>query len=215
MEPRQGGGELETLRTVNPGSHLAATAVNSKISTDLPLGRDGGAAEWEEALRDTEGRAAAAKLCPETLEPPTPSSLNPQPLTVPRGARTALPRAQHHRVLIIYLWLLLSSCSSKCWGSRNCLCYRKVKLRTAGGTAPAGATAVSVVSGTHPCPPRGPARGLASRGTGPRSRLPCHSSTGSQGVRAEESCQGLPTRQRVFGSSGPKQDNRLYYPALN
>lgn len=32
---------LATLRTVNPGSDLAATAVNSKISTGLPLGRDG------------------------------------------------------------------------------------------------------------------------------------------------------------------------------
>lgn len=133
-----GGSLLLTVRTVNPGSDLAATAVNSKISTGLPLGWDG--TGWRShclggstALWDTEGRAAAAKLCPETLEPPILSSLSPQPL---RGTRTAAPCAQNHKMFVIRLWLLLSSCSSVLWGSGNCLCYRKVHLKTAGVQVP-------------------------------------------------------------------------------
>lgn len=107
------------------------------------------------ALWDTEGRAAAAKVCPETLEPLTPSSLNPQPLTVPRGTSTAVPCAQDHRMFIICLWLLHSSCSSKLWGSRTCLCYRKVKFRTARLQAlqleqAPGSAAVSSTAGAGP-----------------------------------------------------------------
>lgn len=96
-------------------------------------GWDGAAAGQEEALRcGTRKEEQQLQNCPETLEPLTPSSLSLQPLAMPRAAHTALPCAQDHQVFIIHLWLLLSSCSSKFWESRNRLCYRKVKPKTAG-----------------------------------------------------------------------------------
>ena len=155
------------------------------------MGRDAGAAEREEAPRW--GTRREEQWLQNSAQKRWSHSLSPQPLAMPWGASTAVPCAQDHKMFIIRLWLPLSSCSSKLW---NCLCHRKVKLRTAGWQAlqleqAAGSGRNS--RGERHC--RGwprrtsrPVRGLATGGTRPASRLPCRLAIRCQGAKAEDNC---------------------------
>jgi len=127
-----GGSLLANLRTVNPGSDLAA-AVNSRISTGLPLGQDGteelpGGRRLCAAGRG--GKSSGCKTLPRNAGATEP--VQPQPATASRAPRSKHSCAQRPglRMFIVHIGLLLSSCSLKHWASRSCLSYRKVKFQT-------------------------------------------------------------------------------------